>query len=63
MFSLYESEFLMPKYKIVLSYDVQKVFKINAKDEDSAIDKARDWQGDLNIDDWEYRDLIESKEI
>ena len=53
----------MPKYKIVLSYDVQKVFKINAKDEDSAIDKARDWEGDLHIDDWEYRDLIESKEI
>ena len=27
MFSLYESEFLMPKYRIVLSYDVQKVFE------------------------------------
>ena len=37
--------------------------KINAKDEDSAMDKARDWKGDLDIDDWEYRDLIESKQI
>ena len=42
----------MPKYRIVLSYDVQKVFEINAKDEDSAMDKARDWKGDLDIDDW-----------
>jgi|TARA_Y100001951_G_C11091955_1_gene157236 hypothetical protein len=53
----------MPKYRIVLSYDVQKVFEVNAKDEDSAMDKARDWKGDLDTDDWEYRDLIESKEI
>ena len=63
MFSLYESEFLMPKYRIVLSYDVQKVFEINAKDEDSAMDKARDWEGDLDMDDWEYRDLINSEKI
>ena len=53
----------MPKYRIVLSYDVQKIFEVNAKDEDTAMDKARDWKGDLESDDWEYRDLIESKEI
>ena len=27
------------------------------------MDKARDLKGDLGSDDWEYRDLIESKEI
>ena len=53
----------MPKHRIVLSYDVQKIFEVNAKDEDTAMDKARDWKGDLESDDWEYRDLIESKEI
>ena len=53
----------MPKYRIVLSYDVQKVFELNEKDEDTAMDKAKDWKGDLGSDDWEYRDLIESKEI
>ena len=53
----------MPKYRIVLSYDVQKIFEVNAKDEDTAMDKAKDWKGDLGSDDWEYRDLIESKEI
>ena len=53
----------MPKYRIVLSYDVQKVFEVNAKDEDTAMDKAKDWANDLGIDDWEYRDLIEIKEI
>ena len=53
----------MPKYRIVLSYDVQKAFEVNAKDEDTATDKAKDWTNDLGIDDWEYRDLIEIKEI
>ena len=53
----------MPKYRIVLSYDVQKICEVNAKDEETAMDKARDWKGDLESDDWEYRDLIESKEI
>ena len=52
----------MPKYRIVLSYDVQKVFEVNAKDEDTAMDKAKDWKGDLEKDDWEYKDLIESTE-
>ena len=51
------------KYRIVLSYDVQKIFEVNAKDEDAAMDKAKDWKGDLESDDWEYRDLIESTEI
>ena len=53
----------MPKYRIVLSYDVQKVFEVNAKDENCALYKAKDWKGDLGKDDWEYRDLIESEEI
>ena len=33
----------MKKYRIVLSYDVQKVFEVNAKDEDNPMDKAKDW--------------------
>jgi len=53
----------MKKYRIVLSYDVQKVFEVNAKDEEDAEDKAKDWKGDLGKDDWEYRDLIETEEI
>ena len=48
----------------VLLYEhVQKIFEVNAKDEDAAMDKAKDWKGDLESDDWEYRDLIESTEI
>ena len=53
----------MKKYRIVLSYDVQKVFELNAKDEEDAEDKAKDWKGDLGKDDWEYREWIETEEI
>ena len=53
----------MKKYRIVLSYDVQKVFEVNAKDEEDAEDKAKDWKGDLGKDDLEYREWIETEEI
>ena len=53
----------MKKYKVVLSYDVQKTFVVEAKDDEEAEAKAIDWKGDTGKDNWEYRDLIENKQI
>ena len=51
-------------YRIVLSYDVQKSFLVEAKDEDEAYNKAyHDWQGDMKTDHYEYRDNIEKVEV
>ncbi len=50
----------MEKYKVVLSYDVQKTFLVDAKNEEEAYDKAYAWQGDMNKDNYEYRDHIET---
>jgi|TARA_R100000093_G_C1930873_1_gene68682 hypothetical protein len=49
-------------YRVVLSYDVQKTFMVDAKNYDEAYDKAFDWKGDTNKDNWEYRDHIETEE-
>ena len=41
-------------YRIVLSYDVQKSFLVEAKNEDEAYNKAyHDWQGDMQTDHYE----------
>jgi len=53
----------MKKYRIVLSYDVQKTFVVEAKDNEEAEAKAVAWEGDTGKDNWEYRDLIENEEI
>jgi len=50
------------KFKVVLSYDVQRTFIIDADNEDEAYDKAYKGQGDIDSDDWEYTDHIETKE-
>jgi len=52
------------QFKIVLSYDVQKTFYVEAKDEDEAYDKALFGDGPLvDNEDWEYRDHIETEEV
>jgi|TARA_R110002153_G_scaffold90487_4_gene221016 hypothetical protein len=53
----------MKKYRIVLSYDVQKTFVVEAKDNEEAEAKAVAWEGDTGKDNWEYSDLIENEEI
>ena len=53
----------MKKYEIVLSYDVQKTFVVEAKNYEEAEAKAIDWKCDTGKDNWEYRDLIENKQI
>jgi len=51
------------QFRVVLSYDVQKTFIVNAKNEEEAYDKAYDnWEGE-DDDNWEYRDHIETEEI
>ena len=50
------------EFKVVLSYDVQRTFIIQANNEEEAYDKAYNGQGDIENDDWEYRDHIETKE-
>ena len=53
----------LKEFKVVLSYDVQKTFIVDAKNEDEAQEKAIDWEGEIsNKDDWEYRELIECEE-
>ena len=51
------------QFRVVLSYDVQKTFIVDAKNEEEAYDKAYDyWEGE-DDDNWEYRDHIETEEI
>jgi len=48
---------------VVLSYDVQKTFIVEAKDEDEAYDIAYNGEGEVDNEDWEYREHIETKEV
>ena len=51
------------QFKVVLSYDVQKTFIVDAKNDEEAYDKAYDnWEGETGTN-WEYRDHIETEEI
>ena len=53
----------MKRYRVVLSYDVQKTFVVEAENYEEAEAKAIDWKGDTGKDNWEYRDLIENEQI
>ena len=54
----------MPNYRVVLAYDVQRTFHVEAKNEDEAFDKAREWQGlDEYRDHWDYNDHVETVDI
>ena len=50
-------------FKVVLSYDVQKTFYVEADNEDDAYDKAYNGYGEVEDEDWEYRDHIETEEV
>ena len=50
-------------FKVVLSYDVQKTFYVEAENEEEAYDKAYDGEGEVENEDWEYRDHIETEEV
>ena len=51
------------QFKVVLSYDVQKTFYVEADNEDEAYDKAHAGDGEVEEEDWEYRDHIETEEV
>jgi hypothetical protein len=57
-----ERKKMTKKFKVVLSYDVQRTFIIQANNEEEAYDKAYNWEGHIENDDWEYTDHIETKE-
>ena len=48
------------QFKVVLSYDVQKTFYVEADNEDEAYDAG---DGEVEEEDWEYRDHIETEEV
>ena len=50
-------------FKVVLSYDVQKTFYVEADSEDEAYDKAYDGEGEVEDENWEYTDHIETEEV
>ena len=50
-------------FKVVLSYDVQKTFYVEADNEDEAYDKAYDGEGEVEDENWEYTDHIETEEV
>ena len=50
-------------FKVVLSYDVQKTFYVEAENEEEAYDKAYAGDGEVENEDWEYRDHIETEEV
>lgn len=51
------------QYKVVVQYDVQRTFIIQANNEEEAYDKVYNGQGYIKNDDWEYTDHIETEEI
>jgi hypothetical protein len=54
----------MTKYKVVISYEVQKTFVLDAKNQDEAFDKADGfWIGDTKNDNYEYIEHIETEEL
>jgi hypothetical protein len=50
-------------FKVVLSYDVQKTFIVEAKDADEAYEIAYAGEGEVDNEDWEYREHIETEEV
>ena len=50
-------------FKVVLSYDVQKTFYVEAENEEEAYDKAFAGEGEVENEDWEYRDHLETEEV
>ena len=50
-------------FKVVLSYDVQKTFYVEAENEEEAYDKAYAGDGQEENEDWEYRDHIETEQV
>ena len=54
----------MKTYRVVLSYEVQKTFVLDAKNQDEAFDKADGfWIGDTKNDNYEYIEHIETEEL
>ena len=51
------------QFSVVLSYDVQKTFLVEAKDEDEAYDIAYNGEGEVDNEDWEYREHIGTVEV
>tara|TARA_R100000697_G_scaffold74730_1_gene87071 strand:+ start:313 stop:501 length:189 start_codon:yes stop_codon:yes gene_type:complete len=53
----------MTKWNVVLSYDVQKFFTVEADSYEEANKKAYEWDY-IDVDeDWEFRDNIETTKI
>ena len=50
-------------FRVVLSYDVQKTFYVEAENEEEAYDKAYAGDGQEENEDWEYRDHIETEQV
>ena len=45
----------------VSEYDVQKTFIVEAKDEDEAYDIAYNGEGEVDNEDWEYREHMKRR--
>jgi len=50
-------------FKVVLSYDVQKTFYVEAENKEKAYEKAYNGHGDVEDEDWTYIDHIETEEV
>jgi hypothetical protein len=53
----------LKQFSVVLSYDVQKTFIVEAKDEDEAYQLAYNGESPATDEDWEYREHIETEEV
>ena len=54
----------MPNYRVVLAWNVQKTYFVQAKDEEEATDKARDGVGlNESYNAYEFEDYIETVNI
>jgi len=53
----------MKKWNVVLSYDVQKSFTVEASSYEKAYEKAYDWDYITVNDNWKYKDHLETTKI
>jgi len=53
----------LKQFSVVLSYDVQKTYLVEAKDADEAYQIAYNGEGEVDNEDWEYREHIETEEV
>ena len=51
------------QFSVTMSYDVQKTFIVEAKDADEAYEIAYNGAGEVDNEDWDYREPTDTEEV